>query len=324
MTAVTAEKLVAVQNQHGVEVQFLGSLLWYTIVDCRITKETLTELFTGIGLDSTYLPNDINPRDAFRRASKKMESLRRMDLGHGQYLNILVREVKMTRTKLTRQMVREIVDSKNKRLEYTPVAELVHHYNRTAGTDRLDINELEPLLEQEGQAISLLPYEYEANKLNYNGNNIREVVARILADCDPVSVRPSGGVYFVPQEHEATIQRLQQFVKELAPFAVNGTRSSMHTVPVVDAEEQREMVRESLEAQVEKEAEALIKEMTEVIRDGRKVSTRLAAGFADRARKLSATIKQYETTLEEKQIGARANLEVVLKQATTLFGLVEA
>ena len=51
--------------------------------------------------------------------------------------------------------------------------------------------------------------------------------------------------------------------------------------------------------------------------------TKAASAFADRARKLKGQIKAYEETLSEKQIGARANLEVAMKQALMMFELVE-
>ena len=317
-----ADLLVAVQEQHGVQVNFLGSLLWYTVVDCRITKDDLEDLFAQAGLDSAHLPSDINPRDAFRRASRKMETAHKVDLGNNQYLNTLVREVSLSRNNLTRQVVREIVDSANKRLEYTPVAELVHKVSST-NQDSLEINIKDTLLEAEQKVLDALPLEYELNKLNYNGNNIRELVGKVLSDCDPVNVRPSGGVYFISAAYDTTIKALQAFVKELTPFAINGTRSTMHTVPVVDAEEQRLMIRESLEEQIGAASKALIGEMTDLIRTGKKVSTKAASAFADRARKLKGQIKAYEETLAEKQIGARANLEVAMKQALMMFELVE-
>src|SRR5690554_103584 len=111
---MNTDTLVAVEKITGAKIDFIGSLLWYTVTDCRISSSELSRLFAESGFSSTFLPKPINVRDAFRRSTKDVEIVKHPINGDNKkYLNLLVREVKMDKTVIVRQLVREVVDSEN-------------------------------------------------------------------------------------------------------------------------------------------------------------------------------------------------------------------
>lgn len=309
------ERLVAVKSERF-KVEYLGYLLWFTVCDLRVTREELAEVFSEAGLDLRHLPKPICPRDAFRRASKEGET-KRAEISDGRFLNILIREVRMDSDAIIRHMVREVVDSKNVRLEYLPVAEL-----------RLDGNLLlatpfRPLEEIEMKALNAVKEAYEVERNCYNGRTIRDILFDILEDCRPVAVRPSGGVYFVPRQFEPTLRALQRFVDGVSAFATAGRKSRLWTVPVVDAEEHREMLKESLEDQVLHNAKSLVAEIAQIMQSGKKITVSLARAYAERVKELSALVAQYEDLLETEIVTAKANLELARAQAAALLEKVE-
>ncbi|RJX17700.1 MAG: hypothetical protein C4570_07805 [Ammonifex sp.] len=314
------EKLMGIDGQ-VYDISLLGRLLWFTITETRITREELEGVFERAGIDQKWLPFPISHRDAFRRATKTMELNREELAGGGRYLNLLVREVKCSPDQVVRQLVREIVDSKNVRLEYKPI------FSLELNGESLEVKELVDLIELsrlEHEMVQRLARRYEADKMNYNGRHVREIVQRILHGCNPVSVRPSGGVYFVPQKHAETVDGLQRMVKELSGYSATSWKSSMHSMPVVDTEEQRAMVHESLEDQVKAASKALIDEMAGLIHQaeqGKKVTGTTIDNYLGRVQELKAMIAEYQEMLEVEVIGAAANLELARKQAMKLLDL---
>jgi len=226
MVTEIAEKLVVVEKLHGMSVDFLGELLWYTISDMRVTREQLEAAFDEVGVDHAHLPSPVHYRDAFRRATTNAE-VSRLPAGPGRFVNLLVREVKVTDDEIVRHLVREVVDATNVRLEYTPVAALICGKDEQLLAVRLgpEVGEAERCLVAKAKA------EYLIERSSYNSKNVRDIVTRILKTCAPVSVRPSGGVFFVPATYQDTVTKLRALVDRLAGFGTSGSRSRVWAVP---------------------------------------------------------------------------------------------
>lgn len=314
---VKPEHLMAVKNTYGVDVEFLGSLLWFSITDSRITREDLRRAFTDAGIDLSYLPRPICARDAFRRATKQA-ALRRHPLPDDKYLNLLCREVRQDDKEIVYHVVREVVDSKNVRLEYLPVTSLALR------EENVDMYPLHPLNTVEHDRVNAVLEEFSVAKENYDGKNIRELVLAILRGaCKPVAVRPSGGVYFTPQNYQETVEALKGLVARVAEFGVTASKSCLWTVPVINAHEQKAMIEQSLEEQVAGESKSLIEEMTEIIKSGRKITDRLAQRFVERTRGLGKLVKEYEDLLQTEVVTARANYDLALTEALALLAKVD-
>jgi predicted DNA-binding protein (UPF0278 family) len=310
------DKLVAVEQQHGVSLDFLGHLIWFTVTDCRITRDTLAGIFDESGIDQKFLPRPISPRDAFRRATSSGE-VKKVPFTDETFLNIMVRDVTQGKNLIERQIVREVVDGKNTRLEYKPVGRMV-----LKDTD-IHYIPIEPMNAEERAAVERIKTAYEIEQDNYNGRAMRDIINDVLRGCKPVNVRPSGGVYFVPKEFEGTLENLQTFANKISAFSVTKGKSRVYRVPVVNAEEQLQMLEESLEDQVKKSSETLIAEMTRILLEDKTVTQRLAVQYVDQAKGLRELVESYRDMLQTGILGAEADLEVVLAQAMELLNRVD-
>lgn len=298
---------------------FIGQILWFTVSELSATREQLEKYLTIAGLEEKYLPKPISPRDAFRKATTQMEAKKLDLLEDKKYLNILIREVKTTDDILIRQMVREVVDGQNVCLEYTPVANLIlegEDYRQELLIDSYRLTGIEE------DTLKNSITEYEKAKKYYNGRNIREIVQNILSDCSPVALRPSGGVYFSPQEYYEKIKSLSTFLKEIAQNNFN-ERTKLYHIPVIDTEEQREIVLDSLEEQVKKESLSLIADIDKIIKNGKSVTQKTVLSFTEKAKDLNSLIDEYEELLETKAIHARTAVELVRKQMEALIERLE-
>lgn len=319
---VRVDNLIAV-NGAKVEIKFLGHLLWFTITDLRVTLEQLQEAFRQVGLDEAYLPKPINPRDAFRKATSKAE-VKAYPLEEGKRLNLLVREVKCDKDLLIRQVVREVVDAKNVRLEYLPIANLRLMGNQGEKVEVVPFIARDNLYPAERSVLGSIEADYEAEKVSYNGQNVRDLIMRVLRNCHPVAVRPSGGVYFIPEAYEATVESLKALVRLLNGYKITGYSCELWSVPVVDAEEQRAMVKQNLEEQVMAESKALLEELTGLLKaENVKIRTKTAQKYIEQVRALAAMVKEYEDLLDTKITTVRANLDLVKAQAMALLEKAE-
>lgn len=66
------------------------------------------------------------------------------------------------------------------------------------------------------------------------------MATKIIRGMNPVSVRPSGGVYFVPSKYQDELEKLISFLNSF-----NDTTEE-HKVPLINSQEQRDMVRQKV------------------------------------------------------------------------------
>ncbi|OPY64055.1 MAG: hypothetical protein A4E56_00109 [Pelotomaculum sp. PtaU1.Bin065] len=312
------DNLVAIEKASGMDIKFIGFLLWFSVADCRITREQLEEVFSETGIDSKRLPKEISPRDAFRRATSAAEKKRiPLDLKEERFLNCMIREIRADSKQINRQLVREIVDGKNVRLEYTPVADLIHQENGIHLIPKVD------LLHDERDVIDEIKDTYEIEKNCYNGRTMRDIINALLWECHPVAVRTSGGVYFVPARYEETTKSIKRFAKRLNDYRSTDHKTTCWTMPLVDAEEQRSMIEESLEDQVASESKAVIDEMAKLTKGERKITQKLANQYVERVKSLKKLYTEYEDMLNYKSVEAQANLDLAMQGAMGILSKVE-
>lgn len=74
---------------------------------------------------------------------------------------------------------------------------------------------------------------------------------------------------------------------------------------------------------MKKEAEALIKEMSSLIKGDKNVSGKRGRGFVERVRKLRENVAEYEELLHTQATDARARLDVATREARALLERIE-
>jgi len=307
-------------TMEGFKSNFLGRILWFSITETRISYEQLKTAFENADIDKKYLPKPICVKDAFRRASKIAEA-KRIRLDKNCYLNLLVREVKNADGEMIRQLVREVVDSKTVQSEYVPVANMVLENDKDF--DAYKLPGVPALLQEEKTALINVEAEFDRCKSNYNGRGIRELIQKILNDMDPIPVRPSGGVYFIPERFVAVVEALSEFVSEISRYSVSGEKSSLWNVPVIDTEENRAMVIGALEEQAKKDSQSLIAEMAKVLKGKKGITQKLAEKYIQQVKGLKGKVKKYEEMLQTEVVSCRSAMDLALGQTKALLDQVE-
>lgn len=317
------DRLVAVQNQLQTTVSFVGQLVWWTIGELQISRDDLQTALEQTGLGTKYLPRPINARDAFRRATSAAEVKRqKLPTKPGEremYVNLLVREVAQDKKFLVRHMVRELVDQNNVRLEYREILRF-----RLEG----DVLQVEPLDTTTGHDLEAIAKQvtraYQIEKDHYNDRHLRDIFLQVAMDCDAISVRESGAVYFIPSRFDETVAALKDFARWLDHYRTGSRRIRCWSVPVVEADENKEMLAESLEEQVKHESQAMLAEIRRLLNgEIRTITPLVCKQYAERARNLQALVKRYEEMLDLEIEQAKSAAELAIAGAAQLFERVE-
>lgn len=286
----------------------IGSLTWYTLHEIEITRNEILARLRAAGLDEKFAPRPILPSDAFRRATSEVET-RRLPLDDGTFVNLLVREVHHDQNEIHRRLVRETVDSGNRRLKYDEIAE-IRLDKQTATCETLATRFLS---DEENQALHEARRRYERYCDAYQSRHLRIMTLDVLRSMNPVAVRPSGGVYFIPGEHEQTLAKLQTFVRSLHP------ESNLWTMPVLDSADSRAVIRTSLATEVESAAKQLIEYLSETLKRKGEVSMADQRHALSELQRLQTLTRQYQDVLHDKLLEAEANIEVAQRQMRSLL-----
>lgn len=259
--------------------RFVGSILWFSIagtvtytngkrenLPVRITHDQLAKWFDELDLDPAYLPPKIKAVDAFRRATTESQREYPVDPKKGITATLMIREVTYDNEQVVRHVVKEVRDPQGQKLDYQPHMATLKFMRggRTAkgkrpggeafkhsiltnvqGNDR---KQVEALVEN---AVE----RYRDLSTNLHADAIRAVIRNYLTSLNAISVKPSGGVYFVHMSRQATVDSLQQLVQRI------GQGCSFHQLPLLDTVDQREMLTEAFQSEVEDEVRNLLKDV---------------------------------------------------------------
>jgi hypothetical protein len=282
------ENMVAVQNEGGA---YIGHLFWYSIMDCLYSRQKLETELKAAGLSIDFMPNEIRPVDAFRRATKEVET--RRNLGNGVVENYMVRDVYSDSHVTVRHIVLETADSHGKELSYNQ-KEAVLTLDRKTGD--ISFQAAPGLAEDLCKEVMRL---YDSFKTHHNGQAVRGMVQSILRTLSPTPVRPSGGVYFVPSAHSEELAKLVRFCSSFA-------KGEGFKVPMVETQESIEMVA----TKVADHLDGILGQCRNALADGTLTKPKLAE-MLNEAKGIVSGYKDYESILVKQKEEMEARIQLV-------------
>lgn len=306
----------------------LGNLVWFSVSDMEILRDELVKLAVTVGLPEKYVPAPIRPSDAFRRATSEIGGVLRSNEEMTEVL--MVREVLSAEERVVRHLIKEVRDKKNVRLHYEKIGEI--EFERQWET----ISTL-ALTDEAKPALHKAKVLYSKYRDYFISDHIRRLIKVALGDCQAVGVRPAGAVYFTPAAYEPTIKALNLLVKTLPGNAVE-----MHYLPVVNADEQKQMLEEKLRGHVlsqvsqigsmlggnpqvlnvKKTLKSLASEFAVTLRAQNVVSKTTANHAIYQLQELKEQVAEYENLLESNLGEVRATIDILRKQVRIMLDRV--
>lgn len=294
------------------DIPFLGELIWYSVPMRAVAEyQPFVEALTDNGLDDR-IPKPPSDADVFRRACtaaarKRVPVSGRTDV----YENVLLRDVRTAAGHVWRQIVIEEVDGQNKRLSYEPKMELEYDP---------DIQDIIPTwLSTFHSTTDVVAGEIARDFAEWKGKlhseSIRQLIRGVVLSSRATIVRESGGVYFVMQDR---IDRVRALERVLNTTGLTGEGVRVVTVPLIDDQNQREMIRRSFEDESVGEVQHMINEINDLL-SGPEVTERKFLSMTKRMKDLKAKANDYTQLLDNNLDTTQLRLQALETRMLDLF-----
>lgn len=288
-------------NQEIPQDMLLGNLLFTTLVDMKIADADLTAIFKQNNIPEKYIKK-ISEADAFRRASSsiKNRTIFVTDAnGNPEKVHVEVDEIKCDSDSIKRIIGIKRVDEVKEDIQYEPVGEILfNRVNNTciatplcASTDT-DYPIFRDICDEvEGKYADWSVY--------HNKDTVRNIVNRIIADTHPVNLMPTGLCKFIPQNATGLLYNLKEALKVMSTYRTNVMVGDniIEIIPVIDTEEQRELVEKNFTAEITDELFSFTQELKEVLTKKTTLSVRTATSYIDKFNLLKQKAQEYESLL---------------------------
>jgi hypothetical protein len=306
MTNKILEGVSAVQNSSNSSV--MGYLTWYSIGDDLYNREMLRKGLLANGIEEGYLPNPIRSADAFRRSTKAIETKRlREEEAANQYKNYIIRDVVSKGDKIQRNIVVETVNQSGERLDYDSEGAKMFFDKKSDQFTFTANDEVAEELAEEAQKLFKTFLEH------HNGATVRASVVNYLNRLSPTPVRPSGGVYFVPVQHTESLRKVVNFVSSLP-------RGESHMIPLVNDEDNRQMIRAKVKDNLNKVIEQCRFAITADEGQLQKVQVRT---IIDDARRIVSQFKDYRELLQDTISDLESSVDIVRQSINLVLQKVD-
>lgn len=272
------------ERSNGLPV--IGHACWWSVADTEIGYAQFIQAWTEVGLDPNWAPKPKDPLQAFAVACHRLQNspimVRRAS--DNEFALVLERKERQDdgRTKIRYEIQRYIMlDLKTDRI-----------YLLDENSNNVNDPELQAKIEQ----------LYNVARTTISSHDIRTAILQILVyRLYAMGLRPNGGIYFVPQQHENVIRQIKEFVESKLHNSyfvmigiVNDNETQSNMIPVVV---------DNLKA----ELDVLEQELTEAITEGRQLrsdakANRMAqfSNIITKAEMYSQLLNMYSEELEDK------------------------
>jgi hypothetical protein len=277
---ITMTNLSAAYKEGCKELQIVGFLCWWSVRNVDIIREKLIEILKACDINEKYARSH-NYRAAFIRSLRELEE------------NRIIRPVEEDKAGMTYQFTAETrVEARaceNVTLEYNPETLVVIDkikYKKTqsiaeAITGRADIRQ---------RLIEL----FEEKKNQYHSSDITRMIQRIFSEkADIVSLRETGGIYYVPTEFDSVLRAVAKFVNSIGD-------STFEFFPLPDVESCRKAVASAVDNEMRVDLEKMDEEMKLVQNGEKEVTNRWRNNKAKVLEKLNSRILRYQGILTEE------------------------
>lgn len=323
--------------------RFIGSILWFSITGSvtyvngrresrpvRVTHDQLEIWFDELGLDKKFLPPPIKAVDAFRKATSEVSREYPLDQD-GMSATLMVREVDYDAEQVVRHVVKEVRDRRGKKLDYDPHLATLKFLRggrtmkgKRAGGESFKSAVMNHVRDAERTNVENLLHEanerYKDLATNLHADAVRAVVRNYLTDLNAIAVKPSGGVYFVHLSRQPTVDALQELIKRV------NQGCSFHQLPLLDTGEQREMLNDAFQTEVEDETRKLLADVAgfnDKVASGGKIPPTKYAEFQSRYQSILERSEEHTKVIGLAQGRAGAVLELAFDTLMDLSGRID-
>ncbi len=281
-------------NQSIPQDMLLGNLSFINLTDMTIPHTDLENIFQSNNIPVDYI-RQISATDAFRRASSSIKN--RVGYVDGNKVVVNVDEVKNDKHGIKRILGVKRVDDIAEDIQYESMAEIYFNRDNNTCSAIPMVGSTDPAYTMVSDLCDEVVDNYGDWSVFHNKDTVRNIVNRIIGDTHPISLMPTGLCKFIPSMSTDLLYNLKNALKEMSAFSGNSSENIMEIIPVIDTEEQRDLVEKNFKAEITEELFAFTQELKDVLQAKQSLSTRSAAAYIEKFNVLQAKAKEYEALL---------------------------
>lgn len=180
--------------------EHLGDLIWWSLAEARVERDTLVQIWFDAGLPADLLPEAPSSEKAFKAAVREAQV--------GQPGRLL-RLAKDTSDELVFGVVREDRGGDGS-LAYTQEARVALDRGREVVVTDVPAHDL----------VVDIDRRFKVLRGTHVPDDVRRTLVRTLGSFAAVTLRPHGGVYWTPAPFAAQVRRLQDAVQRIGQSTV--------------------------------------------------------------------------------------------------------
>ncbi len=296
---VSVRQLVETQKGHAQDGgRFLGTLIWWSLNDNRIDWKELQELVQDKSFDEEHMPKAVRPTGAFRRAWRELA-------GKLQQEGLLLRQIRDSEIGILLGLVEETKDSVNESLDYE--LDVTFGFDKKTGLLTKSGTEDHPVFDKLRAAY--------AHHLALTTQDIRSMVTS-FARLRGVSLRESGGVYFIPRDFQKSLDALGEV---LHSFGSN----SLYQLPLYESPSSKSVLTQVAKLSLDEEIRRVKEELEKFLAEGKESKTRDSTlkRRLDTFEKLRSRVRTFAGLLSFQSDSLTDQLQEMTEQVRKSLGL---
>lgn len=301
---------------------WLGHLVWYYVpADYRIKLKDWIKSIYGTRVRD-LVPTAPRAVDAFKRAMNQTKGSIKLPIQNSGVMftyKFMPRDSGHDEDYVYRTITVEELDSEHHRLSYEPCVQFSYN-RRQQKIEKPEFNqaalstfpeEIQELCETKAAQVSSL-YAEEVESLG--PIKIRELIRMdIEYKMQGTLARPSGGVYFVKNDHIDRIDGLDSLINGL-------DGPTFHQLPLINNSKQRDMLRAAFEVEAAGQVKLLMEDMRTLLQGkSGKITKRKAQAFHAQFLEMTDRLGVYSDLLEEGMEQTGTQLKTLKIQVMEVF-----
>lgn len=306
----------------AVGVPLLGRVAIFSVPDNVVVR--YTDLLDKLKAEQllSFAPKAPAAADVFRRVTRAAQKMKVEVVDNpGTFVNVLIRSVSEgdSKSPIIRRIVNETVDPKGKRLDYTETHDVIFNRSSTSVQVRPLYSKAfgDPTFPAADDVAKRIIPEFNRLVGTVSGPSVREILKRGLDDAHSIPLRESGGVLFVPETRAHMVESLERF-SDAIPGAF------FHSLPLIKNARQDHMVEQAIETDAVGQIDALIDEVSELVKSADPVAQDRAATLLNQITRAGDKVSAYAEILETDLAGVHERLDVARRGVKALFEKVAA
>ena len=303
------EDLMVVNGQTG---GILGKIVYYTVSNILIDKQTMIDLGNSLGLPKVR-PAKESKVSAYRCATTDIKgTIESKSALHGTVKVYCRNNEKESADIVSRELVKESLGAKSN--QYGKLANILFdkstdtmYYDNVVYDDDVDaVAYCEKALEL-----------YNIYKDCYSTSHVDSVLQAMLEDMQATKLSIKGNLYFVPKVHLDKLEVFEEYVEALAQNNRGSDLILANSMYVVDDAKQRQKMADEFKVQYAKDI-AFYKERIQHFLDGDNRSTALCERWVRKIDALKQKKETYESVLKKDLANLEQDFALLQLQAREL------